>query len=198
MTIKKLEAVLEGILFAMGRAVPIRQLANAIEQDENTTKKLLHNLRDRLDKEESGIRIIELNGSYQMCTNPDVFEALIQVVKQPKKQVLTNVQVETLAIIAYKQPITRQEIESIRGVKCDHAINKLIEYNLIEEVGRLDAIGRPLLFGTTEEFLRSFGVTSMEDLPVINPVKVENLRQEAEEEVQLSLNLHNDNAEVKS
>ena len=77
-------------------------------------------------------------------------------------------------------------------------INKLIEYNLIEEVGRLDAIGRPLLFGTTEEFLRSFGVTSMEDLPVINPVKVENLRQEAEEEVQLSLNLHNDNAEVKS
>lgn len=198
MTIKKLEAVLEGILFAMGRAVPIRQLANAIEQDENTTKKLLHNLMDRLDKEESGIRIIELNGSYQMCTNPDVFEALIQVVKQPKKQVLTNVQVETLAIIAYKQPITRQEIESIRGVKCDHAINKLIEYNLIEEVGRLDAIGRPLLFGTTEEFLRSFGVTSMEDLPVINPVKVENLRQEAEEEVQLSLNLHNDNAEVKS
>lgn len=198
MTIKKLEAVLEGILFAMGRAVPIGQLANAIEQDENTTKKLLHNLMDRLDKEESGIRIIELNGSYQMCTNPDVFEALIQVVKQPKKQVLTNVQVETLAIIAYKQPITRQEIESIRGVKCDHAINKLIEYNLIEEVGRLDAIGRPLLFGTTEEFLRSFGVTSMEDLPVINPVKVENLRQEAEEEVQLSLNLHNDNAEVKS
>lgn len=185
-----MEAILEGVLFAIGRAVSIEQLANAIGQNEKTTKKLLHNLMDRLDTEDSGIRILELDGSYQMCTSQEIFEALIQVVKQPKKQVLTNVQVETLAIIAYKQPITRQEIETIRGVKCDHAINKLIEYNLIEEVGRLDAIGRPLLFGTTEEFLRRFGVASMEELPVINSVKVENLRQEAEEEVQLSFDLH--------
>ena len=175
-----MEAILEGVLFAIGRAVSIEQLANAIGQNEKTTKKLLHNLMDRLDTEDSGIRILELDGSYQMCTSQEIFEALIQVVKQPKKQVLTNVQVETLAIIAYKQPITRQEIETIRGVKCDHAINKLIEYNLIEEVGRLDAIGRPLLFGTTEEFLRRFGVASMEELPVIYSVKVENLRQEAE------------------
>lgn len=189
MTIKKMEAILQGVLFALGRAVPLSRLASAIDQDERTTKKLLENLKDRMDTEQSGIRIIELNGAYQMCSSPEIFDALIQVVKQPKKQVLTNVQVETLAIVAYKQPITRQEIESIRGVKCDHAINKLIEYNLIEEVGRLEAIGRPLLFGTTEQFLRSFGVSSMEELPTIHPVKLENLRQEAEEEVQLSFDM---------
>lgn len=193
MTIKKMEAVLEGILFAMGQAVSLEQLSKAVEQDEKTTKKILNHLIDRLDTEESGVRIVELDGAYQMCTSQEIFDALVQVVKQPKKQVLTNVQVETLAIIAYKQPITRQEIESIRGVKCDHAINKLIEYNLIEEVGRLDAIGRPLLFGTTEEFLRRFGVASMEELPIINSVKVENLRQEAEEEIQLSLHLSEEN-----
>ena len=128
MTIEKMEAVLEGVLFAMGRAVTLRQLSIAIEQDERTTKKLLQNLMDKKEKEGSGVRIVALDGAYQMGTSPEIFEALIRVVKEPKKQVLTNVQVETLAIIAYRQPITRQEIETIRGVKCDHAINKLLEY----------------------------------------------------------------------
>ena len=189
MTIEKMEAVLEGVLFAMGRAVTLKQLSIAIEQDERTTKRLIQNLIDKREQDSSGIRIMELDGAYQMGTNPEIFDALVRIVKEPKKQALTNVQVETLAIIAYRQPITRQEIETIRGVKCDHAINKLIEYNLIEEVGRLDAIGRPLLFGTTEEFLRCFGVASMEELPTMSPMKVENLRQEAEEEAQLTLNL---------
>ena len=96
---------------------------------------------------------------------------------------------ETLSIIAYKQPITRQEIEKIRGVKCDHAINKLIEYSLVCEVGRLDAIGRPILFGTTEEFLRCFGVESIIDLPKLSDEKMDNFKQEAEAEIQLSLKL---------
>lgn len=96
---------------------------------------------------------------------------------------------ETLSIVAYKQPVTKIEIEKIRGVKCDHAINKLIEYNLIREIGRLDAPGRPILFGTTEEFLRNFGVQSLEDLPAINPVQVEDFKAEAEEEVELRLNV---------
>lgn len=189
MTIKEMEAVLEGVLFAMGKAVSLKELAIAIEQDEPTTKKLLHNLMDRCATSDSGIRIVEFDHSFQMCTSPEIFDALIRVVKQPKKQTLTNVQVETLAIIAYKQPITRQEIESIRGVKCDHAINRLLEYNLIEEVGRLEAIGRPILFGTTEEFLRCFGVASIDGLPMMNPTLVEDMKQEAEEEAQLTLNL---------
>ena len=94
---------------------------------------------------------------------------------------------ETLSIIAYKQPITKLELEKIRGVKCDHAVNKLIEYNLVKEVGRLDAPGRPLLFGTTEEFLRNFGVQSLADLPPVSTVKLEDFKAEAEEEVRLTL-----------
>ena len=116
-----------------------------------------------------------------------MYESIIKLTHIPKKHVLTDVLLETLSIIAYKQPITKLEIEQIRGVKTDHAINKLIEYNLVCEVGRLDAPGRPILIGTTEEFLRSFGITSLEDLPVINPEVVEDFKQEAEEEVQLKL-----------
>ena len=95
----------------------------------------------------------------------------------------------TLSIIAYRQPVTKLEIEKIRGVSCDHAVNKLVEYNLVCELGRLDAPGRPLLFGTTEEFLRSFGVQSIDELPVLNPVQVEEFKQQAEQEVQLTLNI---------
>ena len=122
-----------------------------------------------------------------MCTNPELYEYLIKIAKQPKKIVLTDVVLETLSIIAYKQPITRIELEKIRGVKCDHAVNKLIEFNLVKEVGRLDAPGRPLLFGTTEEFLRRFGVTSIDDLPEVNPVKMEDFKAEAEEEIEMTL-----------
>ena len=109
--------------------------------------------------------------------------------KQPKKYVLTDVQLEVLSIIAYKQPVTRQEVEKIRGVNSDHALNRLVEYGLVGEAGRLDAPGRPILFGTTEEFLRNFGVRTAEDLPSIQPDLVEEMKSEAEEEVQLKLNL---------
>lgn len=109
--------------------------------------------------------------------------------KQPKRYVLTDVQLEVLSIVAYKQPVTRQEIEKIRGVNSDHALNRLVEYGLVGEAGRLDAPGRPILFGTTEEFLRNFGVRSKEDLPSIQPELVEEMKSQAEEEVQLKLNL---------
>ena len=124
-----------------------------------------------------------------MCTKKEYYEYLIRIALQPKKPSLTDVMLETLSIIAYKQPVTKAEIEKIRGVKCDHAINKLMEYNLVKELGRLDAPGRPILLGTTEEFLRSFGVQGVDDLPVLDPVKVEDFKAEAEEEVQLRLNV---------
>lgn len=185
--IKKYEAVIEAILFTMGDAVEVDKIANAIGHDVDTTKKLINNLKDRYDAEERGINIIELENSYQMCTKTDMYEYLIKVASQPKRQVLTDVLLETLSIIAYKQPITRMEVEKIRGVKCDHAVNKLIEYNLVTEIGRLDAPGRPLLFGTTEEFLRKFGVKSIDDLPEINSDKIAEFESEAEKEVQLKL-----------
>lgn len=124
-----------------------------------------------------------------MCTRPNTYEYLIRIAKQPKKHVLTDVLLETLSIIAYKQPITRVEIEKIRGVSCDHAVNKLLEYNLIQELGRLDAPGKPLLFGTTEDFLRCFGVHSIDELPVLAPDQVEEFRQEAEQETQVKLGI---------
>lgn len=107
------------------------------------------------------------------------------MVKQPKKTLLTDVLLETLSIVAYKQPVTRLEVEKIRGVKSDHAVNKLVEYGLIEEVGRMDAPGRPILFGTTEEFLRRFGVNSVGDLPQATPEQMEDFKEEAEEEAGL-------------
>ena len=102
---------------------------------------------------------------------------------------LTDALLETLSIIAYKQPITRIEVERIRGVNSDHAVNRLIEFGLVAEVGRMDAPGRPLLFGTTEEFLRSFGVKSLEDLPVLNPEQIEDFRHQAEEEAELKMDI---------
>lgn len=125
-------------------------------------------MQKELESDSRGIRIIELENAYQLCTKPEMYDYLIKVAKQPRRQVLTDVMMETLSIIAYKQPITKSEIESIRGVKSDFAVNKLVEYELVQEVGRLDTPGRPLLFGTTEEFLRRFGVDSSENLPEIN------------------------------
>lgn len=184
MSIEKMYAVIEAVLFTMGESVETAKLAAAIEQDVPTTVKLIHNLMDRYEAEDRGIKIIELGDSFQLCTKPETYEYLIKVAAQPKKQLLTDVLLETLSIIAYKQPITKQEIEGIRGVSCDHAVNKLVEYGLVDEVGRLDAPGRPILFGTTESFLRSFGVRNVDELPVISPDKVEDFRKEAESETE--------------
>ena len=187
--IKQMEGIIEAILFTMGDSVEIGKIARALEQDEETTRKVIHKMMDKYVAEDRGVRIIELDGAYQMCTKTEMYEYLIRVASQPKKHVLTDVLLETLSIIAYKQPVTKLEIEKIRGVKSDHAVNKLVEYNLACEVGRLDAPGRPILFGTTEEFLRCFDVQSVEELPDMNPEKVEELKQEAEEEVQLKLDI---------
>ena len=189
MRTKQLESIIEAILFTMGDSVEVSKIASAIEQDVPTTEKLIHNMMDKYQKEERGIRIIELDHAYQLCSKPEMYEYLIRIAKQPKKHVLTDVLLETHSIIAYKQPITKAEIEKIRGVSCDHAVNKLVEYNLVCELGRLDAPGRPLLFGTTEEFLRSFGVQSIDELPVLSPVQVEEFKQEAEAEMHMKLDI---------
>ena len=168
MEIEKMQSAIEAILFTMGDSVELEKLASAIGHDEETTKKFIHNMMDKYEAEDRGIRIIELDNAYQLCTKKEMYEYLIRVAKQPKRYVLTDVLLETLSIIAYKQPVTKLEIEKIRGVKSDHAVNKLVEYGLVEESGRLDAQGRPLLFGTTEEFLRRFSVHSLDELPVLD------------------------------
>ena len=187
--LEKIEAAVEAVLFAMGDAVSVDKLAAAIGHDTETTRKLVHQMMDRYNSREGGLEIIELEDSFQLCTRKEYYDTLIKVAKQPKKYVLTDVQLEVLSIVAYKQPVTRQEVEKIRGVNSDHALNRLVEYGLVGEAGRLDAPGRPILFGTTEEFLRNFGVHSTEELPSIQPDLMEEMKSEAEEEVQLKLNL---------
>lgn len=187
--VKHLGAAVEAILFAMGESVEKEALARAIGQDVPTTQKIVRYLMDRYQGEEYGLEIIELEDAYQMCTKKQCYGYLINIAAQPKKAALTDVMMETLSIIAYKQPVTKAEIEKIRGVNCDHTVNRLVEYGLVREVGRLEAPGRPILLGTTEEFLRSFGVEGLDGLPTMDPVQVEDLKAEAEEEVQLKLDV---------
>lgn len=187
--IQRLESAIEAILFTMGESVELKKIASAIEHDENTTKRIIKNMMDKYYSKERGIQIVEYEESYQLCTKAETYDYIVRIAAQPRDYVLTDVQLETLSIIAYKQPITRAEIEKIRGVKCDHAINRLIEVELVEERGRLNAPGRPILFGTSEEFLRRFGLKSVEDLPMANTERVENFKLEAEEEIQLSLDI---------
>ena len=184
MDIQNIEATIEAVLFAMGESVEVDKLAVAVNHDVDTTKKIVHNMMDKYEVADRGIKIIELENSFQLCTKTEFYENLIKVASQPRKYTLTDVLLETLSIIAYKQPITKIEIEKIRGVSCEHAVSKLVEYGLVIEVGRLDAPGRPMLFGTTENFLRSFGVQSIEELPVINAEMLENFKEEAEFEIQ--------------
>ncbi len=184
---KKTEAIIEAILFTMGESVELDKIANALELSKKETKSILEDMQKRYAEENRGIQIICLEDAYQMCSNSEMYEYLIRIAKQPRKRVLTDVLLETLSIIAYKQPVTKAEIEKIRGVSCDHAVSKLVEYGLVSELGRLDAPGRPMLFGTTEEFLRSFGVHSIEELPVLDPDQVEEFKEEAEKEIKLGV-----------
>ena len=137
MEIKRIEGEIEAILFAMGEAVELPRIARAIRQDPTTTENIIRNMMIRYQEEERGIQIIELENSFQLCTKKEYYDSLIRIAAQPKKPTLTDVMLETLSIIAYKQPVTKAEIEKIRGVKCDHAINKLMDYDLVRDVWML-------------------------------------------------------------
>ena len=183
MSIEKTEAAIEAILFTMGESVEAEKIAVAIEHDVDTTVKIIHNMMDKYENEDRGIKITELEGSFQLCTKEEYYDNLIRICSQPRRYTLTDAALETLSIIAYKQPVTKIEIEKIRGVNSDRSVNKLVELELVKEVGRLDAPGRPMLFGTTEEFLRTFGVGSIDELPVISEDMVEQYKEEAEYEI---------------
>lgn len=183
MSIEKTEAAIEAILFTIGESVEAEKIAVAIEHDVDTTVKIIHNMMDKYENEDRGIKIIELEGSFQLCTKEEYYDNLIRICSQPRRYTLTDAALETLSIIAYKQPVTKIEIEKIRGVNSDRSVNKLVELELVKEVGRLDAPGRPMLFGTTEEFLRTFGVGSIDELPVISEDMVEQYKEEAEYEI---------------
>jgi len=183
------EAVIEAVLFTMGESVSIHKLAELIEDTPSEVRKIITKMQEDLQAANRGVSIVEFENSFQMCTKVEMYDDLLKIAKSPRKYTLSDTLLETLSIIAYKQPVTKLDIEKIRGVNCDHAVNRLVEFDLVKELGRLDAPGRPLLFGTTEQFLRSFGVKSLEELPEINPVQLEEFKVQAEEEVQLTLNI---------
>lgn len=176
------EAAIEAILFALGVSVEIRQLCAALEMNESEVIQNFDSLKEKYDNDNRGIQIIKLGDCVQMCTRTEYYDKLIRVCKTPKKQVLTDAILETLSIIAYKQPITKSEIEHIRGVSSDYIVNKLVEFGLVYEAGKLDAPGRPAQFATTEEFLRRFGIDSKESLPRLDSDLEAEIVHEVEEE----------------
>jgi segregation and condensation protein B len=167
MEIKEIESIIEGALFAAGDPVPVEKLSEILELDKKTTRLILDNMAVSMQNSRRGLMIREIDGCYQLCTRPEHYEYIRKLAEPRQKQALSQAAYETLAIIAYNQPITRARIEMIRGVNSDSPITRLIERNLVREAGRLDTPGRPLLYETTEEFLRSFGFKSLRDLPII-------------------------------
>ena len=173
----------ESALFTLGRAMTPSELAKCAFCSTGIAKKAARMLMEEYDRRNGGIIIREMNGLFQMCTNPAYYDNLIRLVSAPRKPVLTDVVMETLAIIAYRSPVTKVEIEKIRGVSSDHAVNKLIEFGLVEETGRLDAPGRPALFSVTPEFYRRFGISGKSDMPVIGPEMESIIEEEVESAV---------------
>jgi segregation and condensation protein B len=165
MGLTEMAGAVEAILFAAGEAVKLKDIADALEQDVATTRAVVETLIDKHEQEKSGICIIRVEDAYQMCTREDYYDCLKKLFQSPVKRTLSQPMLETLAIIAYKQPITRGGIEEIRGVSAERAVNRLMEFGLVEEKGRLNVPGRPILFGITEEFLKYFGYDSVEGMP---------------------------------
>lgn len=158
------EKILEAILFASPESVPLDRLAEALGCDIPLTRNLLDRMKESYQHAQSGIQLQELDGAYRLCTNPMYYPHVQKLLERKQKPTFSPSALETLAIIAFKQPITRGAIEGIRGVNSDYAVNKLVEWGLVEEKGRLDAPGRPLLFGTSEAFLLYYGLANVEAL----------------------------------
>nr|MBQ6242751.1 SMC-Scp complex subunit ScpB [Lachnospiraceae bacterium] len=179
----KAEYILEGVLFAMGNSVDKDVLAETMGISREEVEELAKSLSEEYESDGRGFRLLTLENKLQLSTAEGCYETLIKMVKKPAPPVLTEVVLETLSIIAYKQPVTKADIERIRGVSSDHAVNKLVEYGLVEEAGRLNAPGRPILFKTTEEFLRRFNLSSVDELPEMDPVQYEEIVASVESEM---------------
>ena len=198
LSLQEEEDLLEALLFSLGRTVSLEEMAICLHMGVDGAELAAERLRKKYEERQGGLLIRKLEGKYQMVSHPKAYDALIRVVKQSRKPVLSDVHLETLSIIAYCQPVTKAEVERIRGVKSDHAVNRLVEFGLIEEVGRLDAPGRPVLFGTTEEFLTRFGVDSLSSLPSLPKDLEKLLEEEVTEELKDSLGLEPEKPEVEA
>lgn len=168
----KLKYAIEGILFAAGESVKASMLAVALEKTIEDIDSAVEELKDEYNQNHRGFTIIDIDEGYQICSRPEYYTYIQEILGEQRRQALSNAAMETLAIIAYKQPITRGGVEYIRGVNSDGSVNRLVERGLVEEAGRMDAPGRPILYRTTQNFLRCFGLSSLSMLPKIDFEKI--------------------------
>lgn len=170
---REIKSIIEGLLFAWGDPLEIKDISQVLNIKVEELEPIMKELMDDLDYNRRGLRIIRFNNSFQIGTRPEHFNYISKLNHNKNKRNLSNAALETLSIIAYKQPIIKSDIENIRGVRCDRALLTLVERNLVKEVGRLDRPGRPILYGTTEEFLKYFGLESLDDLPALQENGIE-------------------------
>ncbi len=173
----EIKGIIEAILFSAGREVKINELMSALELGSEEIIEILSQMKSDYENSSRGIELIRIDDSYQLCTKKKYYEYIYPIFDKRSKPNLSNAAMETLAIIAYNPRITRAEIETIRGVNSDGTLYKLLDYNLIEEAGKLDAPGRPTTYKTSKEFLRLFGISSLKDLPKLPKYKLDSNRQ---------------------
>lgn len=180
--ISHLKSVIEGLLFASGdQGVTVKQLAHILNIDKTTVKHILDKLKFDYENNDRGITIIESHDIFYLATKPEHHHYIKQMIDTPHATKLSQAALETLAIIAYLQPITRTEIEEIRGIKSDRPVQTLLSRSLIEERGRKETVGKPILFGTSKDFLTYFGLTSLEELPPLSEnIEETDVREEAD------------------
>ena len=178
-----LKGRIEAILFVAGEAVSVKELARALQTEEKAVKAELNAIRDEYDYDQRGFLLKRFGDKVQLATRPLYAQDVLRLLQPVQQQSLSQAAMETLAVVAYKQPVTRAEVEQVRGVKCDYSLQSLINKGLIKETGRKDTIGRPILFGTTDEFLSHFGLEGLEYLPPLPENPQESSPEEAEEEL---------------
>ena len=184
MELEKIQSIIESILFAAGRMVSIEEIELALEVSRVDLEKILDKMQEEYKEEKRGIELIKLNNGYQLCSKKENYEYIYKIIDKRNKPKLSNAALETLSIIAYNPKISRAEIEAIRGVSVDATIYKLLEYGLIEEAGKLDLPGRPMSYKTSDEFLRLFGYSSLDELPELPRYKMDENHQIVIEELE--------------
>ena len=177
MSFSKEQSIIQAMLFATGREVSKKEIMNVLEIGEEDIEKIIENMKLMLEEQNSGIEIIKVEDGYQMCTKKEYYEYIYPLIDSRTKPNISNAALETLSIIAYNPKITRSEIEAIRGVSSDGTVYKLLEYNLIEEAGKLDAPGRPTTYKVTTNFMKMFGISSLDELPELPRYKLDENEQ---------------------
>lgn len=180
---EKKEAIIEAVLYAAGRPVEIKELMVLLEINFEEVIEIVEKMKLDMQKANRGLEIIKVDDAYQLCTKKDYYEYIYPIFDKRSKPNLSQAALETLAIIAYNPKITRAQIEAIRGVNSDGTLYKLLEYNLVEEAGKMDAPGRPTMYKTTKNFLKMFGISSLEELPELPRYKVDENEQIVMEDI---------------